>query len=360
MKKTLALVLSFLVLLTLVVGCAVDPATQAGASASPAQTPDASSAPEDTTEPEPTSEYPLQVAVVVKAQNEDFWQDLLIGANNYAKEYPSRVAVTVYGPETRGTGEDQATLLREVIKANPAAIVIAPEEDPAVTEMLEKARNFGIPIFTIESQVDMEILGGQVLMNDVAAGQQAAAALIEAMENAGLPLSGKVGVVSTEKVDYRAEKRITGLKMRLGEIAPDLELVETVYGESDEAKCQAAWETLKEEQGSDLVAAFGADAVSGAALGEFLATDAGEGITGVAFGAEDAELQAIRSGDLAALVTHNPYEMGYIALDIVFDYIANNADYLDIVYPEVVVVTSENLDDPLVAAALDPSLIERE
>jgi ABC-type sugar transport system substrate-binding protein len=44
------------------------------------------------------AEGPINVAVIIKATTSDFWQYVLIGANNYAVEYPERVKVTTYGP----------------------------------------------------------------------------------------------------------------------------------------------------------------------------------------------------------------------------------------------------------------------
>ena len=68
---------------------------------------------------------PIDVAVIIKATTSDFWQYVLVGAENYGKEFPDRVKITTYGPPSEADIDEQVSILENVVSSDPDAIVIA-------------------------------------------------------------------------------------------------------------------------------------------------------------------------------------------------------------------------------------------
>ncbi len=67
---------------------------------------------------------PKNVAVIIKATDSDFWQCVLVGSKNYAKENPDKVSIKTYGPKSEADIDKQVTILEDVISTKPDAIPI--------------------------------------------------------------------------------------------------------------------------------------------------------------------------------------------------------------------------------------------
>jgi ribose transport system substrate-binding protein len=63
----------------------------------------------------------LNIAVIIKATDSDFWQYMVIGARNYAKEHPN-VEVTLFGPASEADVDKQVAILENVIAKKPDGI----------------------------------------------------------------------------------------------------------------------------------------------------------------------------------------------------------------------------------------------
>ncbi|NLH00782.1 MAG: LacI family transcriptional regulator, partial [Clostridiales bacterium] len=84
MKKLLAVAISVLMMVAFFAGCGT-PGAQESAPAAPAE-----SAPAESSDL-------IEIAVLIKATDSDFWQYVLVGALNFAYEHSDEVHVSTYG-----------------------------------------------------------------------------------------------------------------------------------------------------------------------------------------------------------------------------------------------------------------------
>ena len=120
MKKTLALVLALLLVVVAIVGCSGAPAEESASASAPASEPAGSD-----NQGGSDAELPLDVVVQVKATESDFWQYMIVGAEQYAKDFPDRVKVTIQGPTKEMDYDKAVSLLEQVVANKPDAIVLA-------------------------------------------------------------------------------------------------------------------------------------------------------------------------------------------------------------------------------------------
>ena len=95
---------------------------------------------------------PIEIAVVIKATDSDFWQQLLVGALNFDYEHDD-VNVTTYGPVSEADYVEQATILDGVVVTHPDGIVLSngpgnPEDVTPVIGLVRQLRG-KLPIFGI-------------------------------------------------------------------------------------------------------------------------------------------------------------------------------------------------------------------
>ena len=171
-------------------------------------------------------------------------------------------------------------------------------------------------------------------------------------------LSGKKGTVlvlanspNIIPVVDRANGFIDGMKQK----APDITVLPIEYSGGEPASAATiVSNTLRAHP--DLVGVFASFEPS--VFGTMSAlTSSGKKnqVTVVGYDADDAEVQALKDGKIAALVVQTPYEMGYQSVTQVSKVLKGELDPSKITYQQttpVVLATKDNLSDPDVAKYL--------
>lgn len=350
MKKVLAVLLSAVVLMTVFAGCGQTQQTQ--------QT----QAPAATTQPQAQTEAPkpkvAEVAVIIKATDSDFWQYVLIGANNYAKEHSDKVHVTTYGPASEADIDKQVAILEDVITRKPDGIVIASTSSDATVPAIEKALAQDIKVVTIDNKVKTDKVLSHLATDNLKGGALCADKLVEALKAKNVPLKGKVGVISAMAGVQVLTDRDNGFITRLKEIAPDLEPLPTRYIDNDILKGLAAAEDLLTAN-PDMVGFFADNNHSGDGVARALKErNLGGKIAAVAYDSDPEEVQALKDGILYALILQDPYGMGYKGVDSVMRALSGET------LPKNVdtganAVTKANMDDPAMKGLLDPTTLKK-
>ncbi|MFW5687048.1 MAG: substrate-binding domain-containing protein, partial [Halanaerobium sp.] len=169
------------------------------------------------------------IAVIIKATDSGFWQDVLTGAET-AGEKMEDVSISTHGPTSESDIAEQVSILENVISRNPDAIVIASTSSDATVPALERAYDQGIKIITIDNKVETDKVHSHLATDNIKGGKLAAEMFVEMVEEHGKSIdSGKVGLISAmagvQVLADRDEGFITGME----EYAPDLEILETRY-----------------------------------------------------------------------------------------------------------------------------------
>jgi ribose transport system substrate-binding protein len=307
----------------------------------------------------PKGTKPYQIAVIIKATDSDFWQYLLVGANNYAIEHADLVKVTTYGPPSEADIDKQVAILENVISTNPDGIVIASTSSDATVAALEMAYAKGIAIITVDNKVNTSKVHSFLATDNKVGGAMAADKMVEFMKAAGIPLKGKVGVVSAMAGVQVLTDRDSGFTTRLAQLAPGIEILQTKYVDNDIIKALGVTEDLITTYGKDLIGIFAdnnhsADGVA-RAIGEQGLKDK---IIVTAYDSDPEEVAAIKSGVLKAIMVQDPYGMGYKGVDSAVKIIEGGKlpAYVD---TGVTAITAANVNDAAIQGLLDPYTLKK-
>ncbi|NLD58767.1 MAG: substrate-binding domain-containing protein, partial [Clostridiales bacterium] len=254
---------------------------------------------------------PIDVAVIIKATTSDFWQYVLVGAENYGKEFPDRVKITTYGPPSEADIDEQVSILENVVSSAPDAIVIASTSSDATIPALEEAQEKGIVVITIDNRINADVYDSFLATNNYIGGGLAAEQMVKSWEALGIKPVGKVGLVNAMAGVQVLINREAGFRDKLAELAPEVEILETRFTDNDMVKSITAAEDMITAN-DDLIGLFGCNNVTGDGVCRVI-TEQGlkDKIVGIAFDSDPEEIEGIESGALKALVLQDPYGMGY-------------------------------------------------
>lgn len=371
MKKVLTiLTVTILLVSVLLVGCqqapapSAEPAAAAPASEAPASeaAAPASEAPAESAAA-PASEAPAaapaasgepaDVAVLIKATDSDFWQYVLVGAENYAVENPDKVKVTTFGPPNEADIDQQVSILEQIISSEPDAIVIASTSSDATVPAIENAASKGIPVITVDNKVNTDAVSTLFATNNLVGGATAADTLVKMLQDAGKELKGSVGVISNMAGVQVLTDRDQGFIDRMKEIAPDVKLLETIYVDGDMTKAMNAAADIISAN-DDLLGFFGDNNTVGSGTARAISEKGKEdALVLVAFDSDPEEIKGLGTGAVDALILQDPFGMGYKGVDAALKALAGEKleSYID---TGVTVVTKDNMDQEEIKGLLDP------
>ncbi len=294
------------------------------------------------------------IAVIIKATDSGFWQDVLTGARTADKELEN-VTITTHGPTSESQIAQQVSILENVITRQPDAIVIASTSSDATVPALERAYAQGIKIITIDNKVNTDKYHSHLATDNIVGGKLAAEMFVEVAKEHGKSVdSGKVGLISAmagvQVLSDRDEGFITGLN----EYAPGLEILETRYVDNRIPDALSTAQDIMTSYPEELVGFFADNNHTGAGVARAIAErNLGEEIPVVAFDADDAEKNALREGTIDALIVQDPFGMGYKGVNFAVRALEGEElpKYVD---TGVTAVTRDNMNDEEVQNLLNP------
>lgn len=298
----------------------------------------------------------IEVAVIIKATSSDFWQYVLVGAENYGAVHGKAVNITTYGPSTEAEIAEQVTILENVIVTNPDVIVIASTSSEATVDAIDSARAKGIVVITIDNKVKTDVdsfLATDNLKGGAVAAEQLILSMME-KQGVGDPkdLKGKVGIVTAMSGVQVLIDRNKGFIDKMNAAAPQLEFVTTIDINNDMAKGVSDFNALMDAN-PDLAGIFGDNNTTGNAVAKVLQEKNLTQVAAVAYDSDEAEVQAVKEGWLQGIVVQDPYRMGYDGVSYGLQKLAG-LDILDYVDTGAVLVTADNINDGPIQGLLDP------
>ncbi len=219
-KKVLASLLSVAMAATLLAGCgsAAAPAAEAPATEEAAPAEEAAEAP---AAEEAAAAGDMKFEIVSKGFQHQYWQAVLLGANNKAAELG--VTINFVGPNSESDIADQVQMLNNAINAQPNAIGLAALDTSACLDAIQTAMDAGIPIIGFDSGVP-DAPAGSVLANcatdNYAAGELAADEMYKAIKDriadASAPV--RIGVLSQDATSESVGNRGLGFIDKMGSL----------------------------------------------------------------------------------------------------------------------------------------------
>jgi len=294
----------------------------------------------------------LRIAVVPKGTTHDFWKSIHAGAMKAERELGG-VQVTFRGPEKEDDREQQVSLVQNLVGGRYDAIVLAPLDDRALVEPVRQATGAGVPVVIIDSGLQAEAgrdYVSYIATDNYKGGQLAGQRMIDALGGAGrvLMLRYQEGSASTTQREQGFVDALEGAG-GIGVIDPQR------YAGATRDSAQAAAENLlAANPGLSGVFCPNESSTYGMLLALRAANLAGK-VKLVGFDSSQGLVDALRTGDIDALVVQDPMKMGYLGVKAAVAHIRGES-----VQPQidtgVAIITKDTMDTPESRELLSPDL----
>ena len=290
-----------------------------------------------------------RIAVVPKGTTHEFWKAVEAGARKAGTE--GGLDITYRGPEKEDDREQQLALIQNLIGSKFDAIVLAPLDSKVMVEPVRQATAAKIPVIIMDSGLEGEV--GKDYVSFVATDSEAGGRLAGEKMASLLPKGGKVLLLRYMEGSASTALREKGFVDAISK-ASGVTLVDPKrYAGATRATAQEAAENLLAANG-DIAGVFCPNESS--TFGMMLALRS-RGMLGkvtfIGFDSSPELVEAMKTGEIAALVLQNPIKMGYLAVQAAADALAGKK-----VEPRidtgVAIITKENMGSPENAELLAP------
>jgi ribose transport system substrate-binding protein len=248
-----------------------------------------------------------KVDVIIKASDSSFWQAMLAGAKNAAGDFG--IKVNTFGPTSETNVDEQVQLVENSISRGAQGIVIAPNSASALNSVINRARQAGIKVITVDSRVTART-EGFIGTDNVKAGIQAGQRMCDLLK-AKNRTSGAVLVESSVAGIQSLVDRDRGLRQGLAEGCPQVTASLQRFNNNDISTATSQVnDALTANRG--LLGVFADNNTSGVGAARAVKdNNATDTIPVVAFDSDPQENAALAAGTIDALVVQNPYFFGY-------------------------------------------------
>ncbi len=287
-----------------------------------------------------------EIAVVVKTENSNFWQNVKGGSVDAANGLDS-YNITFQGPAAETAVDEQVNMIQNALNRGVSGLVVAPTDPNALVPALKAAWERGVPVALIDSGLNDDDKYHQAFLStdNRAAGKLAAEQMIKALNGK----KGKVAMMSFTAGSGSAMERDGGFKETIE--AAGYEVVGPYYSNAD--MVTALNQTVDVlASNSDLVGIFGSNEPTAVGMARAIEQGGYAGkIVAVAFDGNQDIQDFIRGGVLNGAIVQSSYGMGFMGVVTVAEIIAGKktASYID---TGVVYVTQDNIDSDKAQAVL--------
>jgi ribose transport system substrate-binding protein len=245
----------------------------------------------------------IDIALVTKALDSEWWQRVKAGAEQAARSHPG-VNLAVLAPEREVNVDQQVSILEDQITRGVAAIAVAPAGASEVVPVLEKARAAGIPVLIMDTDIDWPAKVSYIGSDNRHAGRIAGEYIVKLLGG-----KGKVAVIRGILGIKTHEDRLAGFREAIGR-APGIVCVAEQPANSERALGMTVMENLLTSH-PDLRAVFATNDQMALGAVEAIAAHSMTGkVAVVGVDATTEAVRAIEEGKLAGDVAMHPGALG--------------------------------------------------
>jgi ribose transport system substrate-binding protein len=281
------------------------------------------------------------VALIGGVKDSPFYAAIDCGAKTEAKKLG--IQYTYAAPATFDPAAQQP-VLSSVIAGGPQAILIAPTDKVAMEAPMHQAKAANINLITVDTQLDSAAdLSSQVNSDNVAGGALGADTMAGLIGG-----KGKVVAISEPPGSSTDDQRVAGFVNQLKAKYPGITVLETQYADHS-AQATASKVSSVLAANPDLKGVFAVDNFTGdgAPIGVRNA-NARSSVKIVAFDAQPSQVEALKVGDIDAIISQNPFDMGVLGVDYAVDLGKGQAIPATKI-TGLTAITKDNVDSPAVA-----------
>ena len=287
------------------------------------------------------------IAVIPKGTTHVFWQSVEAGAKEAAEA--EGVDIIWKGPLKESDRSGQIEMVQRFVSQGVAGIALAPLDSKALRGPVDAAAAKGIPVVIFDSALEGQA-GEQfvsfVATDNKAGGLAGGRRLAELIDG-----KGKVVLLRYLAGSASTAEREAGFLEALAD-APDVSVTsDNQYGGATASEAQQkAMSMLATLRDADAIFTPNESSTYGMLLALRQAGLAGQKVF-VGFDASPPLVEALRAGEVHALVVQNPRKMGFLAVQTLAKHLRGEPvdQRID---TGVMLVTKDNLDTPEVKAML--------
>lgn len=289
---------------------------------------------ENTTNPD---SKPLSIAVIPKGATHPFWRSVRAGAEEAAQEFHSKIYWS--SPERESDRERQIQIIEDFITQKVDGIVLAPLDRKALVPSVEKLSRLNIPCVIIDSSVDTDKYLTFAATDNYLGGALAARRM-------GEILGGKGNVILVKYMPGSASTmaRESGFSETIQKEFPGIKIVDSQHGRDT---VETALQTVEDmlTRNKDVQGLFAVNTSTAVGALQALQSQQRTEIKMIGFDAEEALMNALKAGQIDALIVQDPFRMGYEGVKAIV------AHHKGETLPKridtgVAVVTKASLNDP--------------
>jgi len=294
------------------------------------------------------------IAVIPKGTTHEFWKSVHAGAQQAANEL--NIKIIWKGPLKEDDREQQIQLVEDFISRGVVGIILAPMDDTALRVPVTTAKRQGIPVVIFDSNLKSDDYVSFVATDNYRGGQIAGEHMVKLLAD-----KGRVIVLRYQEGSDSTIRREQGFLDTIRK-HPQIQVVsanqysgpttETAYRASE--NLLAPFKNTKGELTVDGIFCPNESTT----FGMLRALQDG-GLAGkVRFIGFDTSVKledALRRGQIDALILQNPHRMGYLAVKTMVDHLRGNKVPRQI-DTGASLVTTANADQPDIKELLSPVL----
>jgi ribose transport system substrate-binding protein len=252
------------------------------------------------------------VALIGGVKDSPFYSAIDCGAKTEAKKLG--VGYTYSAPDTFDAAAQQP-ILSSVVAQGPEAILIAPTDKDAMFQPMHQAKSAGLNLLTVDTRLnDTADLSSQISSDNIAGGALGADTLAKLIGD-----NGKVVALSEPPGSSTDDQRVQGFVQEMKAKHPNITVLPTQFADHS-AQLTATKVASILSANPDLKGVFAVDNFTGdgAPIGVRNA-NARSTVKVVAFDAQPSQVQSLNSGDIDAIISQNPYDMGVLGVQYAVD-----------------------------------------
>jgi ribose transport system substrate-binding protein len=316
----------------------------------------------------PESKY--RIAVIPKGLTHEFWQSIERGSKRAAQDLTDKgIATEVLwdGPLKENDTLEQISIIDRNIAKGVSGIVLAPQHSKTIVAPVERAVHEGIPVLIIDSGLEnQDIIVQYVATKNYHGGELAAQHLLKILADEGKPaprlvlLRYQVGSESTDQrekgfedvIDRAIEEQKKAGKSTITWLSKD-----KFAGATKDTARREAEPLLNNlrDRGIDGMFAPNESSASGT-LDALRSLGMNKQLRLVGFDSSAPLLQALRDGDIDALILQDPYKMGYLGVWNLVHHLEGFKVEPKVLSTGEYVITKENLEAQSTRELFDPEL----
>lgn len=286
------------------------------------------------------------IAVIPKGRAHVFWQSVHAGAVKASRE--KAVQIVWNGPATESEFNAQIQIVDAMINQGVNAIALAPIDENAMVQVVERAVAKQIPVVLFDSGLKTDKFTAQVATDNYAAGALGAQRMGEILGG-----KGTVIIVATQAGSASTMAREKGFEDEIAAKFPRIKILDKRYGNSDYAQSlKVAENMLTAHPGVDGL--FASNESSSAGASQALKSRSSK-VKMVGFDSSQQLIAELKGGTIDSLVVQHPFRMGYEAVLCAVKAIAGEQmEKIQNIAPGL--VTQANVNDAEIQERINPDL----